>query len=1212
MPDRFDKISKGNDGYDSLIESVNKTVSDIDEATKKIESLKDDLSKKNSSIAVLKKEYVEKVTKEDLEGNTYNKGNSQSIINEITNTNVIFNEQWNDQYRKDIFSEKPAVDIPDKGDVTYRYGNSDVYNVADVNTRTVKHEYNKIVFSGTNNGIRFEAVDSYEVVSPMGCTINGELIMAFLKLNIKYKDSDGSDLETLPAIDQLTETKTEYRLMMLTSNSTEWVDAPTDVYDLDGNLIGNLNNMKVASQSSSATLPDELSNNELYFGWSGGDYGFLLNNLLAFKSTDSNNIFLVYFCSAKKHAITILRLNRYRNCWDAVVNSKFGMDENGYIYEMFKKWFGKDIDTPSEAFPGGGVDRSRGNAILTGAKEFFQTNTKFPSNELSMDECFVKEDNDYKYYVTYVTYGVFKSEKVRNDDEYSYFENNGKQYVKSITKLGPTSSKKSFLFFTYKVSKKDGSFYRISTFRKEPLVVDCNLDVPVSSVQKKECLGWVINSPYDIHVLGGWWMSDPLSIWRIHTPSIRVSVKNGEPFITFSYIGQYGSSWSGHGYNDPGVLIVNILHKITFDIDGMNEERVSVYNRSYYDVSARSSSDYRMNLLSYSSPLRTWSLPYPSDLPELYCINRYPIHYISYNNKTDHNGLMFTNDFSIQCTALGDMHFLPNVTGTSGSNDIAYATDFSGMRYIGDIPFTSKYNYFPRTNHGAQTQYANIAGSLWIKNIDTTDDKFYGVIPYGSLSLNTLSYTLSDSFYTYLAPQTDGKVKESRFLFGKVLVPLVVGEVVPNNWMEKYPKYKTYVALVELSEIYGAYGLLDSEEFKLKDLVYYKETPTDYEITPESYIKGVIIPLEGTFDGTTREIVDVILRLRINGQYYSINNPPHFNYQDAAQTDSTNGLTLGAKQNTLMDPAISDNYMSVDNYNVYRYLVDTSSEIYFEMVLVKKDGTCTVMNIDKYGGLLENDFYDDIIKLGSLPGTGKTHDVLSENNVKTTVKYKPYTENGYTPFIIPEKTSLSYDDIVLYSERSMMIKPVDTVEGDLILPFKLRVDFTSVDGFKYFGLSRNCRVIIRSSGVGSVLEIETNYQKESTPIDIGDRQIIISVKDAVFYTWNNSLKFTFCVYVVSSDFSEPSQSVKNGMMEINGDTGYFSVSFENLLGVARKGKLPTIDVSPEIRLAQSSIDDFNARYVTLFTSLELQGTKSSPPIDTETGVWRIEINEQQQ
>lgn len=1210
MPDKFDKMSKGNGDYSSFVEHVDETVSDMSEATKKIESLKDEISKKNSSYSAVKKEYAEKVAKEDLEGNIYNSGNSQSIVNEITDSNAIFNEQWNAMYREDIFSEKPAVDIPDKDDVTYRYGNSNNNSSPDNDTRETEHTFDAITFSSTDNGIRFEAIDSYEVVSPMGCTINGELIMAFLKLNIKYKDSDGTDLETLPTIDQLTETKTEYRLMMLSSNSTEWVDAPTDVYDLDGNLIGNLNNTIMSTERNVENLPDELPDNKLYLGWS--DINTCLKNIVAFKSTDSNNIFIVYFCTAKKHAITILRFNRYRNCWDAVVNSKFGMDENGYIYEMFKKWFGKDIITCDEAFPVSGAGRSRRNSILTGTYDYYNSSARAvqPFNSLTMDECFVKEDREYKYYATYVMYGIQKIEYIRLNDEVSRTTVDGRNVVTSITKLGPTSSKRIFVFFTYRISKKDGRFEPIACFKKDPLLTECNLDVPVSVPQTdKDCIGWVVNSPFDYHLLGGWWCADPLDTIRIITPALKAcTIDNpSEPRISLSYIGQYSSHWGDIGYNDPGQVIVTQLHKITFDLNGLNEERTSVYNKSRYKYSAESTDNHTMKLCSYTAPTRGWS--FDNNIAVMAGTNRYPIHYISYNNTTSRGGLCYTADFSIMRLDMGDIHFMPNIVGSVGADDIKYETGFSGMKYLGDISQHAKYNYFPRTNRGNQLQFLEYNGGIWIKNIDTSDTNIYGVIPYGPFSPNALSYTLSNSFFTYLGP-IDGKVKESRFLFGKMIVPLIVGTVTNNDWMYNYPRNKTHIALIDLSEIYGAYNLINQELFKLKDLVEYNPIPTDYSYEPENFIKAVIIPLEGTFDGTTREIVDVILRLRINGQYYSINNPPHFEYQDAAQTDFARGLTKNAKQNVLVDPATSDEYMPADNYNVYRYLVDTSSEIYFEMVLVKKDKTCTIMNIDKYGGILESGAYDDIIKLGKLPGTGKTHDVLSENNVKTTVKHKPYTENGYTPFVIPEKTSLTKDDLVLYSTRSINIEPIDTVEGELTIPFKLKVDFTSIDGFKHFGLSRNCRFIIKPSGVGSALEIETDYQKESASIDIGDKQIVMSVKSAIFYTWNSSLEFHFCVYVVSPDFVEPSQSVKNGIMEINGKKGYFSVSFENLLGVARKEKLPTIEVTPDSGLSQSSADDFNARYVTLFTSLELEGTKSSPPINTETGVWRIEVDDQ--
>ena len=636
MPDKFDKISKGNGGYNSLIDTVNATVSDIDVATKKIESLKEDLRKKNSDISSLKKEYAERVPKEDLEANIYNKGNSQSIINEITNTNVIFNEQWNAQYRKDIFSEKPTVDIPDNDSVTYRYGNSDVYNPVDIDSRTTKHYYGKIVFGSTNNGIRFEAVDSYEVVSPMGCTINGELIMAFLKLNIKYKDSDGSDLETLPTIDQLTETKTEYRLMMLTSNSTEWVDAPTDVYDLDGNLIGNLNHMIFTNTGTGTITPlsDELSENKLAVGW-GGDPEVDFRSIFAFKTTDSDNIFLFYLCSAKKHGVTLLRFNRYKNVWDAIVNSKFGMDENGYIYEMCKKWFGEDIVLADTAFPSCSADRFRGNTVFTGAREFYTTDTQ-PFNSLTMDECFVKEDNEYKYYALYMMYGINKTENIRLNDEYTRVTVDGKQCISSITKLGPTSSKRIFVFFTYRISKKDGKFESIACFKKDPLLTECNLDVPVSTPQTdKDCIGWVVNSPFDFYKIGGWWCSDPLKLFRIVTPSLKSCTKSTvtTPSISLSYIGQYVSNWSGNGYNNPGQMLVDQLHKITFDLDGMNEERTSVYNKSKLKFSSNTSETKVMALCSYSAPSRGWGLPYVNRLSECCGTNRYPIHYISYNNK---------------------------------------------------------------------------------------------------------------------------------------------------------------------------------------------------------------------------------------------------------------------------------------------------------------------------------------------------------------------------------------------------------------------------------------------------------------------------------------------------------------------------------------------------------------------------------------------------
>lgn len=240
---------------------------------------------------------------------------------------------------------------------------------------------------------RVKRIVSSKVLSPLGCTINGETVMAFIKLEFE-QDSDFYGA---------TERTTEIRLMMMPPNETKWVDAPTKVYDLQGGLIGDLNNMGVWD----GPTPNSLDSNELILGYVGETYEERFKRIV-FKTTDSGTILLIMLIPAMHDALTILRYDESKMCWFALINSRYGLDPNGDLYNK--------VLNPNGIYNyvGDGLLSHPGKPMLTGVSQDMGGNPVYHYDNLSIDETYVYDENGKKHYTLYICYGLGKEHEFAN------------------------------------------------------------------------------------------------------------------------------------------------------------------------------------------------------------------------------------------------------------------------------------------------------------------------------------------------------------------------------------------------------------------------------------------------------------------------------------------------------------------------------------------------------------------------------------------------------------------------------------------------------------------------------------------------------------------------------------------------------------------------------------------------------------------------------
>lgn len=289
---------------------------------------------------------------------------------------------------------------------------------------------------------------STKVLTPLGCTLNGETVMAFIKIEFEQAS-------TLIAGE--TERVTECRLMMMPPNETKWVDAPTKVYDLQGELIGDLNIISTWT----GPPPTSLGSNKLVLGLTGETYEERFKKVV-FKTTDSGTILLIMLNPAEHDALTILRYDESKMCWFALINSRFGLDVNGDLYSKVLS------PLSSTAIVGRDVLSHYGKPMLTGVSQKEDGSSDYHYDNLSIDETYVYDENGKRYYTLYICYGLGKEHdfaiwtvqsmvEIESFTVYRRFRND---YI-------PSSSNSTYVFtstYSEDFSYQNNSFQNIMSF----------------------------------------------------------------------------------------------------------------------------------------------------------------------------------------------------------------------------------------------------------------------------------------------------------------------------------------------------------------------------------------------------------------------------------------------------------------------------------------------------------------------------------------------------------------------------------------------------------------------------------------------------------------------------------------------------------------------------------------------------------------------------
>ena len=754
------------------------------------------------------------------------------------------------------------------------------------------------------NPQRVKRIVSSKVLSPLGCTLNGETVMAFIKLEFE-QDSDFYGQ---------TERVTEIRLMMMPPNETKWVDAPTKVYNLQGGLVGDLNNIGKVSGSV-----EELTSNVLTLGDPSHTDEERYKQLV-FKTTDSGTILLIMKNGCYKHGLTVLRYSEERRCWDALINSRYGLDTNGDIQN-------KVISNNSGSYRSYTNDilQHFGKPMLSGVTD--DGTPDYHYDNLSIDETFVYEERGSKYYALYIGFELGKEHTFAEwnvdwspgmggyhfnnsnipyipvyvftsvyDEYYSLIDTNcidfhgkiasyggeyGWYYGGYVINVGVFSG----MYLNEGFVGDSSSICPIPTKYGNQVVTNFRIMMPtVLKYNKNE--GLTMRFMYIFYMnpnnVGSFFdQSHDYSYRYIHTfgsadvnfKTRNVEVTKNSTFSTVSKLGQSNGRQNVYVYSTHKPF-ATIFHPDTKKFDPMNffqfSERIRLpFVQGYTTPSSTFSIEYN----NYLDVMLRYELVYPNWQPSYdYCFSFIPL----YDANHQYVNVEFGEEL-LEYTRL-----LPTSSISSIVNGYDVDTDEDAIANIYSTD-TVNYNkdkinpYYPSHDCVVSVNRKHLLNPFRPKN----------------MYLNPLSYTIADD--QDLEVYANSKDAATKNKLGKILLPFNDGDLIQ---------------VVDIEQFFAC-NVIPRNGYYYDDVDYVEDCDT-------AYLTGCWM-VEPPRLNSDSELKDLVMRLNVKGKYKKNQQYDHREFPDPYNV-----------------------YSSVNDIipSAYRYSIDPNSEITFECVGVDENGQC--------------------------------------------------------------------------------------------------------------------------------------------------------------------------------------------------------------------------------------------------------------------------------
>lgn len=940
MSKNFFKLDKGYTPYTVFLDTVNETIDNVRKKEKQTDDIIKEINNFNKKVSELEINYSVNTKTADFYANSlYHQLIDLKKYPRTLSSMNTFNKEWNNTYVK---VETILSEIMKRDDIHYRING---FKDNSTNHNIDKYGTVKIRVKGDGRIIR-ETISSSKVISNLGCNINGEKIYAFHEIIYDCFTVDEVGSEGTPSGQ-----RTEIKLMMLKNpTSTEWVDAPSDIY-YNNQLVGSINELHTSTEKSDYNNCPYLDVNtkdikfytKINLNPEDGNINSLYKDYLAFKTGHDDCLICVFFNGSSSEGVSILKLDPTHNVW-LLINPK----NNKIIFD----WLYPDNTRQLyvDAFPADGEDKARGNAFLTGESYMPKTTNPFkksPFNSLNLDEIKVFEDENTITYAIFLGYGLQKTESVFTPTDY---EIQGNTLV-TLRNGNFRNSSKKIVLTKYKVYKKNKGYDRITDEDyNQVLDIDLYGFDPNQDDNGYRTFNQAMYShnyllapcrpeygdheiPYFIHdYMGGEGVPDPISMVFLDNIHMLVIYENGslKPLISYDVVAyptwgyypgcgipQFEDKSLYHGYKLCGTR-VDTTYSAT-DGHGRHISLNSVviggsikkYDHSLHGYQDTTPSDTEHESLKVMDPIGN---------------SRYP-----YGFYSSYNGACYSHLAGIKRGKhLGDINIIhpylfldPNQRGL----------------------FPSKYTDWSKTTLTEIPDYSLLPNSMFLTDGDS--NKPHSIVPCGKLSMNALSFTFTSQSNSVSAPSYYGTSRDG---VGMIYVPFVVVEYSEDKFaLEGEPTKEVFIALTSLIQLTNDSNLRQG----LHNNVFSSDTNSegyhnDYRNRRAS--KKQMSTIIGNTKSTMEELgfEDIIFRISGNKFGRKIANPPtvspdfltSFDYADDRDThvDSVySSMNYGAKK-----------YIPSDNYNCYRQEIEPSSSIKFECVILDKEGKVKVYKIDEF------------------------------------------------------------------------------------------------------------------------------------------------------------------------------------------------------------------------------------------------------------------------